>query len=66
MNLIEGVQAEMNRVRALIPIYESIGPAGTFAITMMRAAITEGERTIAEDDTIAMMAAYESLKGFEA
>lgn len=55
---------EMVRVRdEMIPAYLSVGPAGTFAVTWMRAALDEAARAMAEGDVASMIAAYEELKG---
>lgn len=55
---------EMTRVRNLIPIYASIGSAGGPAIFMMNMALDEAQRALAAGDVVAMMRAYEDLKGF--
>ena len=62
-NLVEGIQQECNRVREIIPLYESIGPAGAFGAAMLKQAIREGEAAIASGDALRCLAAYESLKG---
>lgn len=62
-NLFEGIQAECNRVRELIPEYEAIGAAGTFGKMMLQADIKEGEESLASGDVVRMLRAYESLKG---
>lgn len=55
---------EMARVRdKVIPAYESIGPAGQFAITWMKAALDKAAKAMAEGDTIGMIQAYEELRG---
>ena len=64
MNLIEGLQSEMNRVREIIVEYEQI-PAGQFAAGMMKFAIKNAEETIATGDTVGMMDAIRALKEFE-
>jgi hypothetical protein len=65
VNLIEGIQEQTRRVRdELIPMYESIGPAGAFAIAMMRAALKEGEAAIASNDVVRMVRACKSLEEF--
>jgi hypothetical protein len=57
---------EMARVRdELMPMYQSIGPAGTFALTMMRAELDRATKALAEGDVITMMRSYEALKGFK-
>lgn len=63
MNLIEGIQEEMNRVRnELLPQYEAIGPAGMFGVAEIKGAIKQGEQAIASGDPIASLQAYERLK----
>jgi hypothetical protein len=65
MNLIEGIQAQCNRVRELVPIYEAIGAPGAFGAAMLKADIAEGEAAIASGDVIRMLAAYKALEGCE-
>lgn len=58
--------AEMARVRdELMPMYESIGPAGGFALAMMRAELDLATRALAEGDVVQMMKSYEALKSFK-
>ena len=65
MNLIEGLQEEMNRVREIIKEYESIpNNAGAFAAAMMKASIKSAEHEIATGDTIEMMKILHDLKGY--
>lgn len=62
MNLIEGLQEEMNRCRELLKEYEQIGPAGRFGAAMIKAEIKKAENMISSGDTIGMMRSYEELK----
>ena len=56
--------AEMARVRdEVMPSYVEIGPAGTFALTWMRKALDDATKALAEGDVVAMLDAYERLKG---
>jgi len=64
MNLIEGLQSEMNRCRELIKIYESI-PSGLFGLTMIKQEIEHAEKAIAESDTVEMVKCYENLRKCE-
>jgi hypothetical protein len=66
MNIIEGIQQQCERVRGILPYYEEIGPAGMFGLTMLKAAIKEGEASIASDDVVRMLAAYKELEGCKA
>lgn len=54
---------EQQRVRALLPTYDSI-PTGVFAATMMRQALSRAEKAAASGDVIEMLRSYEELKGF--
>lgn len=57
---------EMARVRdELMPIYQSIGTAGRFALLMMCAELDRATKALAEGDVITMMRSYEALKGFK-
>ena len=55
---------EMARVRdKVLPIYLTI-PTGTFAAAMMRHSLDQAAKALAEGDVIAMLRAYEDLKGY--
>lgn len=57
---------EMTRVRdVLMPRYLSIGPAGGFAIAMMRLSLDKATKALAEGDVAGMIQAYEELRGFK-
>lgn len=57
---------QMARVRdELMPIYQSIGPAGGFALVMMRASLDRAAKAMAEGDLAAMIRACEELKQFK-
>jgi len=62
MNLIEGLQKEMNRCRELLKEYDAI-PQGKFGAIMIRDEIEKAEKAIATGDTVAMMQSLEELKG---
>jgi len=62
MNLIEGLQQEMNRCRDLIKAYEEIGPVGALGKLVIENSIKNGEAAIASGDVVAMVAAYQDLK----
>ena len=61
MNLIEGLQEELNRNRKILLTYEAV-PSGVFGATMISQAITAGESAISEGDTVAMIRALKELK----
>lgn len=57
---------EMSRVRdVLMPQYLAIGPAGGFALAMMKAELDRATKALAEGDVVTMMRSYEALKGFK-
>ena len=64
MNLIEGIQSEMNRVRELRTLYVAIGQAGTFVIVLIDDAIRRGVKAIASGDVVEMLGAYKNLEEF--
>jgi hypothetical protein len=56
----------MARVRdQIMPAYLAIGAPGAFALMMMRRALDAAAQAMAEGDVVAMIAAYQDLKGFE-
>jgi hypothetical protein len=66
MNLVEGILAECNRVRQLVPFYEELGPVGAFGAAMLKAAVAEGEASLGSGDVVRMAAAFKSLQECEA
>lgn len=65
-NLLEGLLAELKRNKeVLLPAYEGIGGAGFLGVTMIKADVKMAEKAIAENDTVAMLSAYQKLKGNE-
>lgn len=62
MNILEALMQELNRNRELLTEYEAIGPPGQFGAAIIRQSIKQGERAIAESDTVAMIRCYEDLK----
>ena len=63
----EALPAEMARVRdEVMPAHQSIGAAGSFAFTLMRADLDAAAKALSEGDVVEMMRVYESLKGWSA
>lgn len=61
----DALPAEMARVRDhIVPAYIAIGAPGTFALALMRRALDDAAKAMVEGDTVAMIRAYEDLKGF--
>lgn len=64
-SLGEALPREMARVRdEIMPGYIEIGAPGFFALAMMRASLDAAAKALAEGDVVAMLCAYEDLKGF--
>lgn len=62
----DALPAEMARVRdKVLPVYVSIGPPGAIAAAMMRASLDGAARALASGDVVAMLVAFEDLKGYE-
>ncbi len=62
-NLMQGLLDELDRNRDLKAAYDTIGSAGLFGSGMIQSDINAGEAAIAYDDVVAMLKAYEKLKG---
>ena len=65
MNLIEGLQKEMNRCRELRKQYEGIGLAGNFGKAVIDSAIKSAEDSIAANDILSMLRAHKQLESIE-
>ena len=62
----EDLPKQMARVRdVLMPMYQSVGPAGGFALAMMRASLDRAAVAMAEGDVVKMIAAYKELQEFK-
>jgi hypothetical protein len=64
-SLGEALPLEQARVRELIALYRSIGPAGDFGAYLMEIALREADQAVMSGDVVAMIRAYEELKSFE-
>jgi len=66
-SLGDALPAEMARVRdEVMPGYLAVGPSGAFALAFMRADLDAAAKAMIEGDTVAMLRAYEALKGYHA
>jgi len=66
MNLIEGLQEEINRCSKLIKIYNQLpNNSGFFGATMIKQDIFDAEKAIGSGDTIKMLKCYGTLKDCE-
>lgn len=65
-NLGEALPQEMARVRdKIMPVYQSIGPSGIFALALMQQALDDAAKAMVEGDIVAMLRAYQTLKDFD-
>lgn len=61
----DALPREMARVRdEVMPAYIEIGAPGTIALMLMRVSLDAATKALAEGDVVAMLAAYEDLKGY--
>lgn len=66
LTLAADLPMQMARVRdELMPVYQSIGPAGGFALAMMRAALDRAAKAMAEGDVVEMLRADQELREFK-
>lgn len=62
----DALPREMARIRdEVMPAYQGIGPAGGFALAMMRRDLDEAARAMAEGDIVVMMRCLESLRSYK-
>ena len=62
----DALPREQARVRELLGIYKSIGPAGMFAATLMEESLRRADKAVMSGDPVEIIKAYEDLKAFEA
>jgi hypothetical protein len=66
MNLIEALQLEIERVKEIVEVYDSLpNNAGLFASTMMKTSIKKAEMNIQFVDTVGMIQSLNDLKSYE-
>jgi hypothetical protein len=64
--LADALPKEQERVRELIPIYESIGAPGIFALAMIKNSLREAEIASASGDVASMVRAIKDLREYDA
>lgn len=62
----DALPKEQARVREVLGIYKSIGPAGTFAAMLIEQDLQAADRAVISGDLVSMLRAYEKLKSIEA
>jgi hypothetical protein len=65
ISLAEALPIEQARVREIIVQYRSVGPGGIPAAILMEADLRSADTAAASGDVVAMMQAYEELKGWQ-
>jgi hypothetical protein len=61
----DALPREMARVRDVVmPAYQSIGPAGGFALAMMRRDLDRAAKALAEQDVIEMIRVLQELREY--
>lgn len=63
-NLMEGLLYQMNRAREIKKMYDEI-PQGKFGSIMIQQSIDRAEKSISDNDVIAMLAAFKDLQEIE-
>lgn len=64
-SLGEELPKEQARARELLGIYREIGPAGAFGALMIEQSLAAADQAVASGDVVAMISAYEDLKGLK-
>lgn len=59
----EAFPREQARVRELLGVYKSIGPAGIFGAVMLEQVLQRADQAAVSGDAIAMLRSFEELKG---
>lgn len=61
--LADALPKEIERCQELLTQYAAIGPAGIFGVMMIRRYIAAAHKAMMEGDVVAMLCAYDALKG---
>lgn len=64
-SLGEALPQEQARCRELLSQYKAIGPAGMIGAALIEQALRRADQAVMSGDVVAMIRAYEELKGFE-
>lgn len=65
-SLAEALPKEMARAREVLGHYRDIGPAGMFGAAFIEQDLRAADKAVMSGDIVAMLQAYETLKGIEA
>lgn len=64
-NLLEGLEAEIERNKSLLQQYREIGPEGTIGASLLHGLISKAERALKENDISTMLEVYQELRETE-
>ncbi len=64
-SLGDALPKELARVREVLAVYKSLGPAGTYGAIMIERDLQAADQAMISGDVVAMLRCYESLKGIE-
>jgi hypothetical protein len=64
MNLIEGIDAELERAKELLAQYRGIA-TGVFGVVLIESVIDRAEKAIANSDTVEMAKALKELRSLK-
>lgn len=64
MNLIDGLNEQLDQARELLSVYESI-PTGGFGAAVIKQTIEHAELSMCDGDTVEMLKAYNALERLE-
>jgi len=64
-NLLEGLEAEIERNKNLLQEYKEIGPEGTVGASLLHGLILKAERALKENDIPTMLEVYQELRETE-
>lgn len=59
----DALPREIERCQELLVAYAEIGPAGAFGAAMIRADIAAAHKAMMDGDVVAMLSAYDALRG---
>lgn len=62
-NLAEQYPKEQARVREVLALYRSIGPAGMFGAAMIEQTLREADAAAASGDVVAMVRSFAAMQG---
>jgi len=53
---------EQERVRELMDLYRDVGPAGAFALLMLKQVLARADKAMASGDVVAILRSYQEMR----